>query len=103
MKDVKKWAVINSLGTTAYIILIASFIYALNNIDNPGKTVFVPIAMLMLFVFSAAFTGSLVFGRPILLYLDGKKRESLYLLTYTLGILLALTIFVFMFLFFLIR
>ena len=99
MRDLKKWAIIDSLGTTAYIILIVSFIYFLGQIQaESGESILVSIAMLMLFVFSAAFTGSLVFGRPILWYLDGRKKDAFYLLAYTLGILLALTILVFIFL-----
>ena len=65
------------------------------NLDST-KTVFIPISMLMLFVFSAGFTGFLVFGRPIMWYLDGKKKEATSLLFYTLGILLLLTIVVFL-------
>ena len=54
--------------------------------------------MLMLFVFSAAFTGTLVLGRPIVWYLNGKKREALSLLFYTLGVFLAITLIAFLFL-----
>ena len=35
-----------------------------------------PLAVLMLFVVSATIVGSLVLGRPILLYLDAKKNGS---------------------------
>lgn len=51
--------------------------------DEPD-TIFAPIIMLMLFVFSAAITGSLVLGRPILWYIDGKKKEAVHLLFSTL-------------------
>ena len=46
-----------------------------------------PLAMLLLFVFSAAVTASLVFGKPILLYLDNFKKEAFKLLLYTLAFL----------------
>jgi len=99
MKNVIKYATINSFGTAVYVMFIASFIYFLGNaFSETSKTVFIPIAMLMLFVFSAAFTGTLVFGRPIIWYLNGKKREALSLLFYTLGIFLAITFIAFLFL-----
>ncbi len=43
-----------------------------------------PVMVLMLFVFSAAVVGSLVLGRPILLYLNGRKKEALEFFVYTL-------------------
>jgi hypothetical protein len=104
MKDILKYAAINSLGTAVYVVFIASLIYLLGHVlPGPDNTVLIPIAMLMLFVFSAAFTGSLVFGRPIVWYLDGKKREALYLLFYTLGIFFVMTLIVFILLVTLIR
>ena len=97
MRGVIKYAAINSIGTALYISAVASFIYFLGNVfDNvKSESIIIPISMLMLFVFSAAFTGILVFGRPITWYLNGKKRESLFLIVYTLGFLLILTIIAF--------
>ncbi len=92
MKEIIKKAIINSFVTALYIILIASFMFYLGQNESDAKSVFIPIAMLMLFVFSAAFTGSLVFGKPLMLYIDGKRKEALSLLFYTLGILLIITI-----------
>jgi len=99
MKGLLKDATINALGTAAYVVLVASFIYflgngILGNLEN--RTVLGPIAMLMLFVFSAALTGALVFGKPIIWYLEGKKRDAVSLLFYTLGIFFIITIIVFL-------
>lgn len=44
----------------------------------------VPITLLLLFVFSAALTSFLIFGKPAQMYIDGKKKEALSLLTQTL-------------------
>jgi hypothetical protein len=86
-------AFMNALGTAVYVILIALFIYlGSQGLFGEGESVFIPIAMLMLFVFSAAFTGFLIFGRPIMWYLDNKKKEALSLLFYTLIIFLIITI-----------
>jgi hypothetical protein len=42
-----------------------------------------PMVFLLLFVFSALVTGYLVLGKPILMYLDGQKKEAIKLLFYT--------------------
>lgn len=97
MKGIVKHAIINALATALYVILIASLITSLGSmVPVENKTVLAPIAMLMLFVFSAALTGFLVFGRPVMWYLDGKKREALSLLFYTLGIFFVITIIAFL-------
>ena len=52
----------------------------------------VPFAILLLFVISATIVGTLVLGRPALLYLDGKKTEALKFFGYTVGWLIVFTI-----------
>ena len=86
------YAFVNSVITALYVVLVALFMNSLEGSSSNSTTVFIPITMLMLFVFSAAFTSSMVFGRPIIWYLDGKKREALSLLLYTLGILMIVTV-----------
>jgi hypothetical protein len=85
---------LHALATAAYVSLVASFLFyaprfivAKTSDDN----VLMPIAMLMLLVVSAAITGSLVFGRPVLWYLDGKKKDAVSLLFSTLGALFVIT------------
>ncbi len=92
-RHIVKNAIINSFCASLYIILIVSLIYlGGQSFFGEEETILIPIAMLMLFVFSAAFTGSLIFGKPIMWYLDGKKREALSLLMITLGIFLTIPI-----------
>lgn len=59
---------------------------------------FGPVLFLLLFVLSATIMGTLVLGRPILLYLDGSKSEALKFFGFTVGwlFLIALTIFIFL-------
>ena len=95
MNKIIKHAFIDAFGTVIYIILIVSFMYSLQSIAPKEDIILVPIAMLLLFVFSAALTGVLVFGKPILWYIDGKKKEAISLMGYTLGILLIITLLVF--------
>lgn len=75
---------VNSLGVLIYVFLVSLI---LNNgakifgeVDNE---LFAPVVFLMLFVFSALTTGSLILGKPILLYLEGAKKEAIKLLFYT--------------------
>ena len=88
----------SALGVTAYITVVA---VTLSNAErmfgNIEPGVFGPIAFLLMFVFSALVTGSLVLLPPVRLYLDGQKAEGVKLLVLTamwLGImtLLALVI-----------
>ncbi len=87
MNNISKYALINSLLTLAYIVLIATFLSHAQAIFGPGpdNKFITPIAMMLLFVFSAGLTGSLVLGRPVMWYLDGKKKEAVTLFAYTLG------------------
>jgi hypothetical protein len=86
MKPLLKLGMLQALGTTAYISLVAYFFFFMNTHQiEDGKTVFIPIFMLMLLVLSASITGTLVFGRSVLWYIDGKKKEAVSLLAYTLG------------------
>ena len=93
--DIIKHAFINASLTVLYIIGISSFLFYVSRFFDSPNTVLIPIMMLSLFVFSAALTGSLIFGRPILWYLEGKKEEAVFLLIYTLGIFLVITLLIF--------
>ena len=89
-------ALINSGATAFYIIGVVSLIYyvpKMLGLDKVPDNFLMPVVMLLLFVISAAITGSLVFGRPILWYLDGKKREAVMLLCWTLVFLIITTVF----------
>lgn len=91
-----KYAWLDALGTGVYVVLVASFIYFMGeNSSVADKSVFIPIAMLMLLVLSVAIVGSLIFGRPVMWYADGKKKDALKLLFWTLGIFLVVTLIVF--------
>lgn len=98
MGKIIKRALIDSVGTATYIILVVLFIFSLQVFSSKKDIIIIPIAMLLLFVCSAAITGFLVFGKPIMLYIDGKKKEAISLLSYTLGILSLITIIFFIFL-----
>ena len=83
-QDIIKFALVNALWTALYVILIATFFNNAQALFVDGKTIMIPIVMLLLFVFSATFCGALVLGRPLIWYLDGKKKEAITLFSYTL-------------------
>jgi hypothetical protein len=101
-KEILKYALLNASLTSLYIALIGFFFrYGTIFLNSRGKsdTVFAPIAMLLLFVFSASLCGALVLGRPILWYMDGKKKEAVILFIYTLTSFLVITGIMFVLLF----
>ena len=93
-----KNAILNALATALYVIAVASFLFYAQSLWAPN-TVLVPIVMLLLFVFSAAFTGLLLFGQPALWYLGGNKKEALSLLALTLTIFFIINFIAFLVLF----
>lgn len=100
MNKIIKYAGINAAATAAYIAGVVSLLFwsGQGRFEHAKPTILIPIGMLLLFVCSAAITGSLVFGRPALWYLEGKKREALILLFSTIGILGAIALIIFLFL-----
>ena len=84
---------LQALGVVVYCGLIAGMLNLF------GKTITAPVGffgsvlMLVLLVFSAAVTGSIVFGYPAYLFLKNKQvKEALLILVYTLLYCLAFII-----------
>ncbi|HSD12301.1 MAG TPA: hypothetical protein VLC10_01970 [Patescibacteria group bacterium] len=84
--------VANAALAAAYVGAVVLLLSNAQRLFGQGEDrMLVPFAMLMLFVVSAAVTGGLVFGMPLLWYLDGKKREAVRLAAWTVAALAALT------------
>jgi hypothetical protein len=83
-----------SVGVIVYIVLVASIMQNAEELFGKMQNIWGPIAFLMLFVVSAAICGLLVFGRPVYLFLNGQKRESVKLALYTIGFLFIETVIV---------
>ena len=77
MKNFLKSSLASALATAIYTSLVASLMIHADYLFGKFHNVLGPIAFLMLFVFSAALTGGLVLGQPVLLYLDGKRKEAI--------------------------
>lgn len=85
MKEIRRNAFLNALGTAFYIIAVGFFMYYGSMVKiGRTNTILVPITLLLLLVLSAAITGFLIFGKPALMYIDGKKKEAISLLVHTL-------------------
>jgi len=93
MNKVWKTALMNAGATALYVMAVGGFMYYGSVIKlGRSNTMLIPMTLLLLFVFSAALTGFLIFGKPAQLYVDGKKKEALSLLTYTLGVFSVITL-----------
>lgn len=79
-----KLAALNSIGVAIYVFFVS---FILNNAEKVfGQTddnLIAPVVFLLLFVCSALVTGGLILGRPIMMYLDGAKKDSVKLLVAT--------------------
>ena len=93
--SIGKYALANGLLTALYALLIALFFANAHDLFGDVKSALIPMAMLLLFVFSALVCGSLVLGRPLMWYLDGNKKEAIRLLGYTALVLFVVMIVVF--------
>lgn len=76
---------LNALGTGVYVTAVVTIMQNGEKMFGQINNMFAPIAFLLLFVTSAAITGGLVLGKPMLMYLDGAKREAIRLFLYTIG------------------
>ena len=98
-----KLAALNSFGVLIYVSLVS---LAINNgekiFGSGGNKLIGPIIFLLLFIFSALLTGFLILGKPVMLYLDGLKKEGLKLLFYT-GASLFILLIVFLIVLFLLK
>ena len=84
-------AFVNSLGVLVYCGIVSYLMTNGNKFFGQINGVFGAVGFLLLLVLSTAIVGALVLGRPLMLYLDGKKKESLVMFSYTLGILFVFT------------
>ena len=72
-------------ATVAYVVFVSLFMSNGNRWFGPKDTALTPVFVLLLFVISAAVTGYLVAGKPLMLYLDGAKKDAVRFLGLTIG------------------
>jgi hypothetical protein len=71
--------ILTGIGTVAYCGAVALLMTTMNKIfaEMPGQGLAI-VTILLLLVFSAAVTGSLVFGYPAYLFIQKKFKEGIY-------------------------
>lgn len=85
-------AAAQALGVAIYVSLIGLIMSSLGHtFDNSAHVQIVaPLIILLLFVLSAAITGSLVLGYPIILFLEKRKAEAFSIFFETLGFMIVI-------------
>jgi hypothetical protein len=86
---------LNALAASLYIVGVVSFINFLQILGEEPETILIPMAMLSLFVLSAAMMAFLFFFQPVQMYLDGEKRQAVNLFLKTLAVFAFITIILF--------
>jgi hypothetical protein len=85
-KKLIKYSFFSALGQVVYILLVVSFMMNASRIfGQQDKGILPGLTFLLLFVFSAALSGALILGKPVLLYLDGEKKDAITLFGLILG------------------
>ncbi|MFH1142086.1 MAG: hypothetical protein ABIH67_01375 [Candidatus Uhrbacteria bacterium] len=85
-------ALIHALAVFLYTLLISWVMMNGESWFGQMDGMVGPSLMLLLLVVSATITGFLVLGRPIMLYLDNKKKDALKFLGFTIGWMLVIIV-----------
>jgi len=93
-----KMALVNSVGVFVYVSIVAWVMNSGERWFGETDTVFTAMGVLLLFTLSAGVVGSLIVGKPIFMYLDGKKKEAVNMLIWTLAFLAIITMIVLIYL-----
>lgn len=95
---IAKISFISALASFIYIILVALVIKNAEKIFGEMNNLIGPTAFLTLFTLSAAVVGGLILGKPLMFYLDGKKKEAVKLFSAIVGWLFIFLVLVFVYL-----
>ena len=93
---------LNALSASVYIASVAIIMYYGPQLAGPVDSVLGPIALLSLFVLSAAVMGYLFLSQPVQMFLGGQKQEAINLFLRTVAIFACITLLLLATLFFLI-
>lgn len=83
------WAALHAAIATGYVLFVVNVIQTLA--PREPQPPFGPAGFLLLFSLSAAIMACLVFGRSVLWYLDGRKKEAVLLVLWTIFFLFVAT------------
>ena len=88
MKAACKQSFLYSLGAGVYTVLVGIFMSNADRWFGSANSLSGIIAVLILFSLSALVVGGLLVGKPITLYLDGKKKDAVWMIICSGGWLL---------------
>lgn len=92
--------IINALSASAYIIFIVSVMtFVTQPLKNKPDTFFAPITFLSVLTLSVTVMAFLFFYQPLMLFIEGKKKEAVNLFVKTVGIFAVLTVIILILLF----
>lgn len=84
---------INALSASVYIVLgVMIMTFATKPLQNKPDTVFIPVVILSLLTLSVAVMAYIFFYQPVMLFLEGKKKEAIKLFVQTVGIFASFTV-----------
>src|SRR6185437_7326277 len=86
---------LNALVATLYITAVATIPFFGKTLFGPENSFLIPIAMISLFTLSAAVMGYLFLYQPLLLLLDGRKKQAVKLFLQTVATFAGITILLF--------
>lgn len=90
----------NAFAASAYIILIVGVMtFATQPLRDKPDTFFAPVIVLFVLTLSVAVMAFLFFYQPLLFFIEGKKKEAVYLFVKTVEIFAAITVVVLLLLF----
>lgn len=84
---------VNAFGASAYIILgVTVMSFVSEKMSNKPDTFFAPVVFLSLLTLSVAVMAYLFFYQPVVLLIDGKKKQALDLFVKTVGTFAVITV-----------
>lgn len=92
MKTIYSRSLIHSIILVLYISVVSTIMSNGDKLFGEMQGFLAPVAFLLLFTLSALITGALILGKPLMLYLDGKKKEAIFMLLSSIGWLAAFTV-----------
>jgi len=90
---------INAVFATSYITLVALFMFYGSKVFPAKDTILTPIAVLSLFTLSVVMMGYLFLYQPLMLFLNGHKKNAINLFLQTVVVFAGITVIVFVLLF----
>ena len=83
---------LNALAASAYITVLVSALSNASKMNIPEDGFIIPIAMLSLFVFSAAVMGYLFVYQPLCLFFENRHEEAVRLFLLTVASFAGITV-----------